>query len=251
MAEAAALKPRKGRKGKSGFGLPADIWNDILGGDGVAPKPIVLFGEANFTFTIALASLRTNGSEGITATTYDSQLPTFDRAQATAETQCTPNGKKYKLSDEEIEDNIADVSGLPDFSDNWHTDVDATSIPDWLQVAGKVVWFQCPWTLISMGSTENLIRDFMQEMARKQDIGDILVIGISTHKVYIGRYNIESMLGDGSGKSIINGYRYLGYDKNIIKNILKHGYKHHSDATHDIHQVHNDYSFDTSIQKRR
>ena len=206
-----------------------DFRKRILGGDGVDPRPIVLFGEGNFTFSIALASLRTNGSDGIIATGWHVELPKFDDVKKKAIDYCKLNGKKMQLSDEEIQQNIANVSEVPDFTNNWQTGVNATSIPEELQVANKVVWFQCPWSL----DLDGLIQGFMQEMAKKQVINDILVIGISTHEKYIERYGLENILGDGSGKTIIHGYRYLGHDENIIKMILGRGYKH--EGYYEIH----------------
>uniref|UniRef100_A0A1X7V363 25S rRNA (uridine-N(3))-methyltransferase BMT5-like domain-containing protein n=1 Tax=Amphimedon queenslandica TaxID=400682 RepID=A0A1X7V363_AMPQE len=206
--------------------------NDILGGVGVAPKPIVLFGEGNFTFTIALASIRDDWSSGkispdygIKATCWHVERPEFADARKEAEEYCIVNGEKMGLSTKDIRINTTKVSKVCNFSDTWQDGVTALKVAKDL-VAGKVVWFQCPWSDTSSRTTAVLIQCFMKHMAKKQDIDNILVIGISTHEDYIEKYKLENILGERPGETVIYGYKYLGYDKNIIKLILQRGYKH-------------------------
>lgn len=204
------------------------------------PSPIVLFGEGNFTFSIALASLRTNGPNGITATGWRIEIPKFDDAKKNAEQYCILNGDKMQLSPQEVKNNAERVSEVLDFSNTWKNNVTALKFAKSLiNVAGKVVWFQCPWTVTNSRKTASLIKCFMQNMEKKQGIGDILVIGISTHKDYIREYNLQNILGERSGEDVIYGYRYLGHDNNIIRMILGRGYKHEG-----YREIHN-YIIDT------
>ncbi len=57
------------------FESPDLIWSEI---------PIILFGEGNFTFTIALTTLRNNGWNNIVATTNNEEVPPFQTALNTA-----------------------------------------------------------------------------------------------------------------------------------------------------------------------
>ena len=194
------------------------------------PKDVVLFGEGNFTFSIALASLRRNGSHGITATRYGvGALPQFDDVKKKAVTYCIHNGEKLGLSAERKLRNILAVVAVPNFSDTWRAGIDATKIPADLVVAGKVVWFQCPWSL----DPATLIQGFMEEMARKQRGGDYLIIGIANHADYFGKYKLKNILGDGQEGVVFNRYGFIGGDKELIKKILEHGYKH--EGYFDIH----------------
>ena len=232
------LQPKEAQNFRNRI-LGRDGENPHMFGDSRNPRPIVLFGEGNFTFSIALASLRTNGSDGIIATGWHVELPKFDDVKKKAIDYCKLNGKKMQLSDEEAGSNAEKVSKVPDFSTTWQIQVSALQRQIDIRVDGKVVWFQCPWSDTTRHTTAGLIQCFMEKMKQRQVIGDILVIGISTHEDYIKKYNLNNILGDGSGKTIIHGYRYLGHDENIIKMILGRGYKHEG-----VREIHN-YIIDT------
>ena len=216
---------------KDGTSIPRfDQAELILGSEEEEPKDVVLFGEGNFTFSIALASLRRNGSKGITATRYGvGALPQFDDVKKKAVTYCIHNGEKLELSAECKLRNILAVVAVPNFSDTWRAGIDATKIPADLVVAGKVVWFQCPWSL----DPATLIQGFMEEMALKQRGGDYLIIGIANHADYFGKYKLKNILGDGQEGVVFNRYGFIGGDKELIKKILEHGYKH--EGYFDIH----------------
>ena len=211
----------------------------ILGSEEEEPKDVVLFGEGNFTFSIALASLRKNGSKGMTITCFGEVLPNFEEAKQKNKEYCRYNGERLdpKSIDEAIKANIEAVSVVPDFSDTWLENVDATSIPDDLVVAGKVVWFQCPWTLDSTPHVP--IQGYMKEMDRKQAKGDYLLIGITTNEEFIGNYRLETIFGDGQGREAIFGYKFLGGDRNLIDRILRRGYRHKTILKEfdDLHNV--------------
>ena len=198
----------------------------ILGSEEEEPKDVVLFGEGNFTFSIALASLRKNGSKGMTITCFGEVLPNFEEAKQKNKEYCRYNGERLdpKLTDEAIKANIEAVSVVPDFSDTWLEDIDATSIPDDLVVAGKVVWFQCPWT--KNHTPYEPMQGYMKEMDRKQAKGDYLLIGMHTNEEFISYYKLETIFGDGQGREAIFGYKFLGGDKNLIDRILGRGYRH-------------------------
>ena len=236
----------------------AELERLVLGSEEEEPRDVVLFGEGNFTFSIALASLRKNGSQGMTVTRYervtaDKPLPQFNDVKIQAIENCVHNGGYglngdgspwgLELNAEHIEENRQAVSAVPDFSDTWLADVDATNIPPDLEVAGKVVWFQCPWAHPS-DDIPALIRNFMTEMANKQKGGNYLIIGIANHGKYIDKYKLPGIPGDdGQGGEVINGYRFMGGDNELIKKILGRGYKHHSEGPVDIH----DFIFRTHV----
>ena len=56
--------------------------------------------------------------------------------------------------------------------DAWKFGVDATNLPDDIDVGGKVVWFQCPWIKKadtgSDKSTLKLVTGFLKHMKDKQ-----------------------------------------------------------------------------------
>ena len=237
----------------------AELEHLILGSKEKEPKDVVLFGEENFTFSIALASLRNNRFQGITATFYKfGPLEQFENKKQQAVGYCTHNGGYglngdgstwgLQLNAEQIEENRQAVSAVPDFSDTWRTGIDATRTPPDLVVAGKVVWFQCPWDY----NPDELIQGFMQAMESEhgQRVGDYLLIGIANkrteynerHYHYIDDYNLPEILGnDGQGGEVVNGYRFMGGDNELIKKILGRGYKHVGER-----EIHN-FIFDTHV----
>ena len=237
----------------------AELERLVLGSEEEEPRDVVLFGEGNFTFSIALASLRKNRSQGMTVTRYervtaDKPLPQFNDVKIQAIENCIHNGGGgrnddgtpwgLELNAERRVENIQAVLAVRgDFPNPWRAGVDATHIPPDLVVADKVVWFQCPWAHPS-DDIPALIRNFMTEMANKQNEGDYLIIGIANHGKYIDKYKLPRILGDdGQGGEVINGYSFMGGDNELIKKILGHGYKHHSEGPVDIH----DFIFRTHV----
>ena len=209
------------------FSNQAELEHLILGSDRRKPKDVVLFGEGNFTFSIALASLRKNKSQGMTVTRYEcGTLPDFDDVKKITVKYCLQNGDTAGTPQDNKLRNIEDVLAVPNFSDTWRAGIDATKIPADLEVAGKVVWFQCPWTHPS-AEIPALIQGFMTEMACKQDVGDYLIIGVAAGaKKYIDKYCLTDIIGNGQEEHIFERYKFHGGDEELIKKILKHGYKH-------------------------
>ena len=201
----------------------AELERLVLGREGEDPRDVVLFGEGNFTFSIALASLRKNGSHGMIVTRYEcGALPDFDDVKKITVKYCIQNGDTAGTPQEDKLKNIQAVLAVPNFSDTWRAGIDATKIPADLEVAGKVVWFQCPWIL----DPAALIQEFMTEMACKQDVGDYLIIGIADKENYINKYRLTDIIGNEQDQHNFKGYKFQGGNKKLIKKILKHGYKH-------------------------
>uniref|UniRef100_A0A1X7U5B0 Uncharacterized protein n=1 Tax=Amphimedon queenslandica TaxID=400682 RepID=A0A1X7U5B0_AMPQE len=239
---------------KKSIPLFHDLEGLVCGSD---PRDVVLFGtQANFSFSIALASLRANGSQGITATCFKEDLtrkptrggyhattlPDFNKSKKENLDWCITNGSYsndgtlwgLNLSNAKKLTNIKAALDVSDFSRTWRNDVQALllEIPDDLMVAGKVVWFQCPWIPRSEKrySTSGLIKDFMKAMEKRQQVGDYLLIGITQHDDYFQEYNLEEM----QLEQKIYGYRFQGADTELIKKILGRGYKHEA-YEKDIH----------------
>lgn len=218
------------------------------------PRDVVLFGDqAIFTFSIALASLRANGSSGMTAACYKQNLinpskygplttiPDFNERKRECLEWCITNGGFVRLTDEAKFTNIKEVSSVPDFSLAWRNDIDALKleIPLDLVVAGKVVWLQCPWVpgprltgpgpnsqVNGSSGTSRLIQDLMTVMKDKQNVGDYLLIGIINDRKYMEFYYLAEILGEVPGDKIMFGYRFQGGEAQLIKKIFGRGYKH-------------------------
>ena len=185
-------------------------------------EPIVLFGEGNFSFSMALATLR-GGWDGIISTRYepmsDMCKPTtsFSEVKLLTIKYAIENGKGKKETDSSIMERVTKVLELEQPSKFvWRYGIDATDIPDNLDVKGKVVWFQCPWKP-NKGGTAKLVKSFCKCMASRQSQGDYLLIGIANCSDYTPSY------GDFEN---INYYELQGFDDSLIGDILRYGYKH-------------------------
>ena len=217
------------------------------------PRDVVLFGDqAIFTFSIALASLRANGSSGMTTACYKQNpeeedaitIPDFVSKKTDCLEWCIKNGNpdntwSLKLPSEATIANIKAVLDVRDFSHTWRNDIDAIPlrIPRGLMVAGKVVWFQCPWIprRNKSYSTFDLIKDFMKAMKDRQKDGDYLLLGIVNNQSqgYVEEYHLSEILKEVPGEL---GYRFQGGDNKFIEKILGRGYKHEA-FQHNIHDL--------------
>jgi hypothetical protein len=208
-------------------------------------RGVVLVGEGNYTFSIAFAVVRKSW-EGFTSTRYDSidpvecSKPQFTEAKLTSIEFCINSGRWFGVDTSTILENIAHVVNLqPPPEENWLFGIDATNIPDSLNVCGKVVWFQCPWVKIGTpGSPAKLIASFLEHMGMKQSHNDYLLVGIATFFPYVKQYRLQDILGENlSGPTDKSGkYDFLGVDTALIRSILQHGYRHQAcDANVDIH----------------
>lgn len=185
---------------------------------GPQAKEVVIFGENNFTFQLALATLRNNSWDGIHhgVRKYDDEkLKSIDFS--------SQNGRKLGLSETDILSNIKILLSTP--------------LPPSSQInEGKVVWYQCPWEKKSAK-----VQDALDEMKDAQKPNDYLLFGIITGREdssgrNIGSenseprdYGLTEVLGDELQNTEYNGYTFLGGDKGLIKKILSFGYRDISD----------------------
>ena len=207
-------------------------------------EDVVLFGEGNFTFTVALAAIRGSWDE-IVSTRFEAESrgnpsPMFKEVQKECIDFCRKNGELLWCDDDTITECIEAVEKVQQQpEENWLFGIDATNTPDSLIVQGKVVLFQCPWVPIR-NMTGELITSFLRHMSMKQNQGDYVLIGIATLFPFVKDYNLEDLLGEklSRGTDKLGKYDFVGADNTFIQEILKHGYRHmscHSDR--DIHET--------------
>ena len=186
-------------------------------------RDVVLFGEGNFTFTVALATLR-GSYAGIVSTRFENEyekpVPSFSdvKLEAIENTRLHANQdvlRRIQVPEREIR----------------RFGVDATDLPVGLEVGGKVVWFQCPWT--TQDDTDELLRNVLEEMGRKQNQHDYLLIGIANLFPYVKSYCLQAIFGDNLQNRRYRNYHFIGCDTEFIKDILKFGYRH--TGIRDIH----------------
>jgi hypothetical protein len=208
---------------------------------------ILLVGEGNFTFTVALAAIR--GSwDGLVSTRYEPEArynprPKFDKVKKQCIRFCRSNGELLDIDDDVIQryvDAVKRVDEPPLQEERWLFGIDATNTPDDMSVKGKVVMFQCPWLPDGdrKGTPATLIINFLEHMSTKQDENDYVLIGITKQFPYVKNYKLGDLLGvglsnetDSSGK-----YKFLGADDTFVLEVLKHGYHHQSCHRKKIHK---------------
>ena len=203
-------------------------------------KDILLVGEGNFTFTVALAAIR-GGWNGIVSTRYEAETrynprPQFDRVKRECIMFCRSNGESLNIDDDAIQRYVDEVERLdpPPTKENWLFEIDATDTPERLSVKGKVVMFQCPWLPdvdpSETPATHRLITKFLLHMSTKQNKGDYVLIGITKQFPYVKNYKLGDLLGESlTSRTDSSGlYNFLGADDTFIQEILKHGYHHTS-----------------------
>ena len=205
---------------------------------------VVVFGEGNFTFSMALASLRQSW-DGIMATRFESTddpKPAYFDVKVNTIQSCIDNGERFGDSSNAILSKVEMVLNLPSPprpDDTWQFGVDATLIPDKLNVRRKVVWFQCPWVR-PVKNLPKLLVTFLQHMASKQDPGDYALLGIVSQFEYIMRYSLKELLGENLACDHAHGYQFLGADTKFVRELLQYGYKHegHKGCDNDIIKLH-------------
>ena len=215
--------------GKSAEVNVVNILEDLLVNSD-SQRDIVIVGEGNFTFSIALAALRGSSWDGIVSTRYEteSQVPTpqFSDVKQESIEYCDSTALSDKI--------ILAIPSPPDGA--WKFGIDARNLPEDLSVDKKVVWFQCPWIPRSIPhGIYDLISKFLQHMGEKQSVNDYVLIGIANHDNYVKDYLLGELLGENlSGP--FGEYDFLGVDNALIKKIISFGYKHESwRETYDIH----------------
>lgn len=195
-------------------------------------RSVVVFGEGNFTFTVALAALR-QSYRGIISTTLmdpERQLQFSDIKLLTIES-CVANGKRFEDSHSAVLGRVEALLRLPSPPDSLPTvqfNIDATNTPDSLGVQGKIVWFQCPWIGLQdqETNTATLVREFLTHMETKQSPGDYLLIGIANFFPYVIAYRLGELLGDNLSQGAVGQYSFLGADTALVQEILRYGYRH-------------------------
>lgn len=224
-----------------------DIPQVQLTGISSASTQIVIFGERNFTFTTALASLRGGLWKGITATTTTSpSLATFSTAKDLSKVYSVKNAcfmyPDSAPTQDEIWHRASRLKLLDDPPPNaWQYGVDVTDND--IEVKDKVAWLQCPWIPLHDRTLDynigNMITCFMKDMNTKQVKGDYLLLGIVNKYPYITGYMLKKVLHNalhGDHSASVHGYAFLGGDVDLIKEILQHGYKHETvQGSKDIH----------------
>ena len=206
-------------------------------------QDVVLVGEGNFTFSVAIATLRRSW-DGITSTRYDPvdpemcPEPQVDKIKLNSVASCIFNGLILRIEPSTILRSIHDVLCLqPPPDGTWLFGIDATNIPDDLNVQGKVVWFQCPWVPKNrqLGSTTSLlIEKFLEHMASKQSPNDYVLLGVANRSSYVKNYRLHKLLGDHL-LGPVGDYNFLGADIALIRKILQYGYRHQ--GVKDIHKT--------------
>ena len=215
--------------------VESGLLQDLLIGEKKAAT--VFVGEKNFTFTVAIATLRKSW-EGIISTRFENVSdyfpePQFGDVKLQCISNCISNSKAF--SDENTDGAtlkiIQQILNLqPPPAEVWHCGIDATSIPPNITVKGKVVWFQCPWVPNAHKDQRlfKLIHDFLSHVSGKQSQGDYVLIGIANLFPYSQNYRLQDLLGVTEGRfgHQCCGYKLLGVDDTLIKEILQFGYKH-------------------------
>ena len=214
-----------------------DMLKRLLLSEGEDRHDVVLFGEGNFTFSIALASC-CQSWDRITSTRYepiscDHPEPYFSDVKVEASQYCIENGERLGGMDHTVLSRVKLVLNLPRPPvGTWQFGVDATNTPETLNVKGKIVWFQCPWSKEDV-HVHALVAKFLNHMAEKQSAKDYALIGLANMPRYVKEYRIQDLLSENLAEDRSQQYKFLGADKKMIEEILKYGYHH--EGYRDIH----------------
>ena len=197
---------------------------------------VIVVGEGDFTFSLALAAMRGSWN-GITSTCYEDKPFNFAEVKLNTIDWCIKNGREFNLDAERILCNVSAVHKVQKCPDTCvKTNVncklfDFSTHCNWRSTDDKrnIVWFQCPWDK----KPDLLIRDFMKHMVCQQSKDDYVVIGIAECQHYTERYDLPKLFEVYSEE-----YEFCGADKDFIKDVLAHGYHHKSCTFH--HRVFNE-----------
>ena len=219
-------------------------------------KDVLFVGEGNFTFTVAFAALRRHESggdpwSGICSTRYENKsLPKLSEVKALCVQHCVQ--QLLSICEKEIEEEIEELPDVPN-SWAWERKIDACNIPLRLVPSAGVIWFQCPWS--DRDSTNTLIQTFLLETAPKLDKESYVCIGITKLFPYIKSYSLEDILGEDlraedDSTEVLRKYKFCGADEQLIKKILKFGYRHEGCTREDIHEKIRDYHVTLVFKKK-
>lgn len=182
-------------------------------------KELVIFGEENFTFELALATVRGNSWDGIHHGVHK-----FEEKKLKSIELCSQLGRQTGASEIDILKKIQDMLKTP------------SPPPD---VQGKVVWYQFPWS--NPGPT---IKEVINEMKDKQKPKDYLLFGIlggaqgsSSRDYGILEVNQGRVRKDMASyrQSIAfqyggTDYAFIGADKKFVEMLVSYGYSNHGYA---------------------
>uniref|UniRef100_A0A1X7U5B5 Uncharacterized protein n=1 Tax=Amphimedon queenslandica TaxID=400682 RepID=A0A1X7U5B5_AMPQE len=175
---------------------------------GPQAKEIVIYGESNPLFDIALATVRNNSWEGISYGVR--HVFKFEEKKLQSIEQCSQMGRQQCLSELEIMKKIQDTLKTP-------------APPS--MVKGKVVWYQYPQTNVPK------IEEVINEMDDKQESGDYLLFGVfSGSNIDYGLTVEKFSLGAQRSTNIVNtfpNYYFLGVDRKFINKLISYGYNSH------------------------
>uniref|UniRef100_A0A1X7TIU3 Uncharacterized protein n=1 Tax=Amphimedon queenslandica TaxID=400682 RepID=A0A1X7TIU3_AMPQE len=173
-------------------------------------KEIVIFGENNFTFDIALATVRNNSWDGISR-----GVNKFEEKKLRSIELCSQMGRKQCLSQTETMKIIQNMLKTP------------APLPE---VKGKVVWYQYPWT---EGGPQ--LSEVINEMKDQQQSGDYLLFGVLNESKI--DYGIASDWPFNSSFNKVtydqSNYSFLGVDKKFVNKLVSHGYCNHHGVNYD------------------
>ena len=172
---------------------------------GPQAKEIVIFGEDNPLFDIALATARDNSWDGIGYGVR--HVFKFEEKKLQSIEQCSQMGRQQRLSEIDIMKKIQDTLRTPEPPS---------------RVKGKVVWYQYPWS-----NNGPKITEVIDEMKDQQQKGDYLLFGVWSGSSI--DYGIcVQVRGTGTRQNnIVNtfpNYSFLGVDRKFVNKLVSYGY---------------------------
>lgn len=236
----------------------------------VENRKIVLFGERNFTFTLAFAALHKKYHpyqdpwQGIISTCLEPDCEGLQEVTKAIDTVKLKNIKFIVENESKLEvhtsststmkriKDIIELSQPIGVSEIFKSGIDATKVRNsTIDVHGKVVWLQCPWCH-PRDDVGRLLRHFLRRMAMNK--AEYILLGIVNEFWYARNYELGTLFGlpkfvrqsnveehvQNSPAlkepiDVIGKYDFLGADKKFVKNILQYGYKHEGCTSTDIH----------------
>ena len=163
---------------------------------------VVIFGEGNFSHTVALHMMRRLANyqaEPVVGTCLDDDLQTSkdSKRDALEETKVSVL-ENYDLFDEKHEPmSIPHGIGLFDDIDFvMRRRIDAMSIPAYLRPTNSlkhVYWFQCPWASPTK-SIPDLLTNFLASAFHRLHHKDMAIIGIANHSNYVDCYDVPYVI---------------------------------------------------------
>lgn len=230
--------------------------------EGSELEKVLFVGEGDFTFTVAFAALRdcefkkysmeqsmSGLSAGSIVSTKLNKEPIPDLGEV--KWKCIASSIEYTLwshgvnsmndyfSPLHLEDRKKHKFIRELFADTikFKGGVDACNIPAELVAGAGVIWFQCPWVPDSAESTTSrLVSDFLINQSVMK--GVYVCIGITKQFPYTKSYDLEGILGpklaaDDNSTPVLEKYKFLGADTELVKKVLSFGY-HHQSVYEDI-----------------